>query len=86
MVSYRTQGRPTSGEDFRYAALDATHDMIGAVRFMKANAEAFGIDPKKVIVGGASAGAVMAASVGTTDPDDPVSDELAAYFCQPTTS
>ncbi len=80
VMSYRTQGGPTSGEDFRYAAVDATHDMIAAVRFMKANAETFGIDPNKVIVGGASAGAVMAASVGTTDPDDPISDDLAAYL------
>ncbi len=80
VMSYRTQGGLASGEGFRYAALDATHDMIGAVRFMKANAETFGIDPNKVIVGGLSAGAVMAATVGTTDSDDPVSDELAAYM------
>ncbi|MEO1043729.1 MAG: alpha/beta hydrolase fold domain-containing protein [Pseudomonadota bacterium] len=64
----------------RISALDATHDMIAAVRFLKANADTYGFNPEKVFVGGTSAGAVLAATVATTDPDDPVAPSLVDYL------
>jgi len=63
--------------EIRLQALDATHDMVAAVRFLKAHANTYGFDPDKVFVGGTSAGAVMAATVATTDPDDPVAPSIA---------
>ncbi|GGD05789.1 hypothetical protein GCM10011342_13390 [Aquisalinus flavus] len=81
IMDYRTLGRPPEGgNDFRLAALDSTHDMIAAVRFLRANAAEYGIDPEKVFVGGTSGGAVMAASVATTDPNDPAPVVLADYL------
>ncbi len=50
--------------------LDAKHDMQAAVRWIRAQAGTYGIDPQQVSVGGASAGAVMAIVTATT-PDDP---------------
>ena len=81
VMNYRTLGRaPQDGDEWRFAALDATHDMIAAVRYVRANAEAFGVDPDRIIVSGTSAGAIMAASVATTDPDDPANSALADYL------
>jgi acetyl esterase/lipase len=50
--------------------LDAKHDMQAAVRWARAQAGTFGIDPQRVAVGGGSAGAVMAV-VTAIMPDDP---------------
>lgn len=83
IMDYRTLGRDAEdGNEFRLAALDATHDMIAAVRFVRANAEEFGINPEKVIVGGASGGALMAVSVATTDPADPAPSVLSDYLAE----
>lgn len=51
---------------------DAQHDMQAAVRFMRANAGAYGIDPDLIAVGGSSAGAVTAlqAAINEEDPGD----------------
>ena len=48
----------------------AKHDMQAAVRWARAQAGTYGIDPQRVSVGGYSAGAVMALLVATM-PDDP---------------
>ena len=49
---------------------DAHHDMLAAVRFLRANAGAYGVDPDRIAVGGSSAGAVTAlqAAINTEDP------------------
>lgn len=49
---------------------DAQHDMQAAVRFLRANAEEYGIDPERIAVGGSSAGAItaMQAAINEEDP------------------
>ncbi len=80
IMDYRTLGRPSSsGLEFRLAGQDGHHDMVGALRFLRANAAQYGIDPDTVIVGGTSAGAFMALSLGTLDPDDPLEQDLIDY-------
>ncbi len=54
--------------------------MLGAVRFMRANASTYGIDPGKIVVGGTSAGAYMAIRAGTLDADDPMTEDLMALL------
>ena len=43
--------------------VDAKHDAQGAVRFLRANASTYGIDPTRISVGGTSAGAITALNV-----------------------
>lgn len=52
------------------AALEAQHDMQAAVRWMRANASTYGIDPDRIAVGGESAGGIMATLTGLR-PEDP---------------
>jgi acetyl esterase/lipase len=59
---------PDAGETARI--IDAKHDMQAAVRWARTQAGIFGIDPQRVAVGGASAGAVTAILTATM-PDDP---------------
>ena len=47
---------------------DGIADIRAAVRYLRANASRFSIDPRKVGVWGASAGGYLANMVGTTDP------------------
>jgi acetyl esterase/lipase len=49
---------------------DAQHDMQAAVRWMRANAAAFGVDADTIVAGGFSAGASMALEAAY-NPDDP---------------
>ena len=81
VMDYRTLGQEANNAtEFRFAAVDGTHDMFAAVRFLRAHADEFGIDPDRIIVGGTSAGAVMAVSAATADPDDPAIPLLADYL------
>jgi acetyl esterase/lipase len=50
--------------------IDAKHDAQAAVRFVRANAAAYGVDPSRISVGGSSAGAITAFNVayGANDP------------------
>jgi acetyl esterase/lipase len=50
--------------------VDAKHDAQAAVRFLRANASAYGVDPTRIAVAGTSAGAITALNVGF-DPTDP---------------
>lgn len=43
------------------------HDIKAAIRFLRANADEYDIDPKRVIVAGSSAGGHLAALVGLTN-------------------
>ncbi|MGX6646389.1 cadherin domain-containing protein [Maricaulaceae bacterium MS644] len=80
IMDYRTLGRMAESPlEFRLAGQDANHDMIAALRFLRANAAQYGIDPETAIVGGTSAGAFMALGLGTLDPDDPLEQDLIDY-------
>lgn len=59
-IQYRTL---TVGANYR----DGLSDVKSAVRYLRANAEQFGIDPRKVAVWGESAGGYLAAMAGVTN-------------------
>jgi acetyl esterase/lipase len=46
------------------AIIDAKHDAQAAVRFLRANAAAYHVDPNRIAIGGTSAGAITALNVG----------------------
>jgi acetyl esterase/lipase len=46
------------------AIIDAKHDAQAAVRFLRANAAAYRVDPNRIAIGGTSAGAITALNVG----------------------
>jgi acetyl esterase/lipase len=52
------------------AIIDAMHDAQAAVRFLRANATTYGVDPTRIAIGGTSAGAITAVNVAY-NPDDP---------------
>lgn len=49
-------------------AMDAVDDARAAVRWLRANAPEYGIDPTRIGIGGESAGAIAAAGVGLSAP------------------
>jgi dienelactone hydrolase len=49
--------------------LDAQHDAQAAVRWLRANAGTYGIDPTRIAVVGGSAGAIIATTVGLHSED-----------------
>jgi predicted esterase len=51
------------------AALEAQHDAQAAVRFLRANAATYHIDPTRIGIGGESAGAITATLVGLHSED-----------------
>ena len=52
------------------AMIDAQHDAQAAVRFLRANATTYGVDPTRIAIKGVSAGAFTALHVGFNS-DDP---------------
>lgn len=52
------------------AAIEAQHDAQAAVRWLRANAATYRIDPGRIGIGGSSAGAITSTLVGLR-PDDP---------------
>jgi hypothetical protein len=56
------------------AAHAAAVDAKAAMRFVRANAEDFGIDPDRIAIFGESAGAIAALAVGVSDPEVFASD------------
>jgi len=54
------------------AALAAQHDAQAAIRWLRRNAVAYGVDPTRVAIGGGSAGAAtaLAVAVNSADPGD----------------
>ena len=54
------------------AAVDAQHDAQAAIRWLRANSTAYGIDPNRIAVAGFSAGGVTALNVNynSSDPGD----------------
>ena len=55
------------------------HDCKAALRFLKANADKYGIDKTKIAVGGASAGGHLAALMATTSGDKYFDGKLGDY-------
>jgi len=55
------------------------HDVKAAVRWLRANADAFALDTARFVVWGASAGAHLAAMEGLTGPADALEGPVGAY-------
>lgn len=51
------------------AAIEATHDGQAAVRFLRTNAKRYGIDKKRIGIGGTSAGAIVSCGVAVLSAD-----------------
>jgi acetyl esterase/lipase len=64
-------GRPTV--ECVHAIQEATEDAQTAVRFLRTNAAAYGIDPTRIAIGGSSAGAITALQVGYATSENPAS-------------
>ncbi|MDF1698296.1 MAG: alpha/beta hydrolase [Saprospiraceae bacterium] len=72
-ISYRLLDTEYSMETIGTVSVMAMHDMKSAIRFLRADAankNTYHIDPNLVFVGGISAGAIMACSVGYIDNED----------------
>jgi predicted esterase len=73
-ISYRlTPGGCSAGgptPECLIAIRDAQHDAQAAVRFLRANATTYGVDPNRIAIAGTSAGAITAMNVAAA-PDDP---------------
>jgi acetyl esterase/lipase len=65
-------GNPNPTQECIDAAYGAQHDVQAAVRWLRAHADQYGIDPNRIAVGGTSAGAVTSVLLATnsTDPGD----------------
>lgn len=83
-IDYRLMNTtPITADTLITAAMRATHDMYGAVRFLRANRRTFRIDANRIFVGGVSAGGVMASVAATFDPADTTgNDALARYLAE----
>ncbi len=62
-------GDPTPDEICQNAALAAQHDAQAAVRWLRANAATYRVDPNRIAMGGASAGAVTSVLAATHSED-----------------
>ena len=62
----------TASQNCLTAALAAQHDAQAAVRWLRANAGTYRVDPTRIAIGGGSAGAAtaLAVAVNSTDPGD----------------
>jgi len=61
-------------------AKTCVEDALDALRYVTENADRLGIDPRRIGVGGGSAGGHLAASLGTIHVDDPAAPKLMALF------
>jgi acetyl esterase/lipase len=73
-INYRLISSGCGGSNIRpecaLAAFNAQHDAQAAVRWLRANAATYRIDPARIAMGGESAGAITATLTGLR-PDDP---------------
>ncbi|MFN7913072.1 MAG: carboxylesterase family protein [Bacteroidota bacterium] len=51
---------PANNQQYQEALIRGVQDMVAAIRFVRANASAFGADTSQIFVGGSSAGAIIA--------------------------
>jgi CubicO group peptidase (beta-lactamase class C family)/acetyl esterase/lipase len=76
MAIYATQGYVTISINYRLSgtaiAPAAVHDCKLAIRWTRANAEKYGIDPKRIGCTGGSAGGHLTAMMAVTEPSDGV--------------
>jgi len=72
-INYRLLGSGCSGDPAQpactTAALEAKRDAQAAVRWLRANASTYGVDPTRIGMGGESAGAITSALVGMYSED-----------------
>lgn len=72
------------GLGFKKEVVRAVHDMRAAIRFLRKSFEdegnPYGIDPDIIIVGGYSAGAILANHVAYLDDENKIPTELVDYF------
>eukprot|EP00937_MAST-01D_sp_MAST-1D-sp2_P003732 g3732.t1 len=70
-TSWPLVDRPAPGQRaLRAAEYPATRDLKAAIRFVRANAARFGVDPQRIAIAGGSAGAISAIAAGNVDEDD----------------
>jgi len=73
-LEYRlAAGKPEVGA---LTPLDCVQDVKSAVRYLKANAREFGIDPEKIVVSGGSAGGHLAVATALFDAVNDPADDL----------
>ena len=76
MVIYATQGYVTLSINYRLSGTStapaAVHDCKLAIRWTRANAEKYGIDPDRIGCTGGSAGGHLTAMMAVTEPSDDV--------------
>jgi predicted esterase len=79
-IDYRLESPGCSGSFSNCVAAiqEAAADAQTAVRFLRANAARYGIDPNRIAIGGSSAGAVTALNVGYSSSEDPSAGVRAA--------
>jgi len=79
-IDYRleTPGCSGSFSNCGGAIREAAADAQTAVRFLRANATKYGVDPNRIAIGGSSAGAITALNVGYSSSEDPASKVRAA--------
>jgi acetyl esterase/lipase len=72
-INYRLSPTGCSSSNVTQACIqgiiDAKHDAQAAVRFLRANAATYHVDPNRISVGGSSAGAITALNVGFETSD-----------------
>ncbi|MEM9189853.1 MAG: alpha/beta hydrolase [Myxococcota bacterium] len=83
-IDYRLfENRPADEDEAFVGVLQSVHDMRAAIRFFREDgmgANEFGVDPDRILVGGVSAGAVMAAITGALDEGDAVTPAVQAFL------
>ena len=83
-IDYRLiESRPRNTGDLQISVLMAVHDMRAAVRFFREDAATdnrFGTDGETILVGGISAGAVVAAVTSVLDEGDRLPEEVLEYL------
>jgi acetyl esterase/lipase len=79
-IDYRLESPGCSGSfsNCGQAIQEAWADAQTAVRFIRANAVTYGIDPNRIAIGGSSAGAITALNVGYASAEDPFASVRAA--------
>jgi para-nitrobenzyl esterase len=79
-INYRLETPGCSGtlSNCIPAIQEATADAQTAVRWLRANAATYGVDPNRIAIGGSSAGAITALNVGYSSSEDPTAKVRAA--------
>jgi acetyl esterase/lipase len=80
------EGWAIASVDYRLSPVAAfpaqVHDIKAAIRFLRANAESFRYDGKRIAIAGASAGGHLAALVGTSNGDSELEGEIGRHLGQ----